>query len=34
MVSGVPKEGTPMKNRKKKATKARAAYARWLLRKG
>jgi hypothetical protein len=25
MVSGVPKEGTPMKNTKKKATKARAA---------
>jgi hypothetical protein len=28
MVSGVPKEGTPMKNTKKKATKARAAVKR------
>jgi hypothetical protein len=28
MVSGVPKEGTPMKNTKKKATKARAAIKR------
>jgi hypothetical protein len=28
MVSGVPKEGTPMKNTKRKATKARAAVKR------
>jgi hypothetical protein len=28
MVSGVPKEGTPMKNTKKKATRAKAAVKR------
>ncbi|MGA7794639.1 MAG: hypothetical protein WCA19_16505 [Candidatus Acidiferrales bacterium] len=28
MVSGVPKEGTPLKNTKKKATKAKAAVKR------
>jgi hypothetical protein len=28
MVSGVPKEGTPMKNTKKKTTKAKAAVKR------